>query len=50
MMLRLVGHCARCKAVAQNYETNEKNPELEPNPTLSKYRNDSLGALFGAYF
>lgn len=47
--LRIVGFCSRCKAVANNYETNDRNPELEPNPTLAKYRKHELGTLFGTY-
>jgi hypothetical protein len=47
--LRLVGFCSRCKAVANNYDTNDRNPELEPNPTLAKYRKHELGTLFGTY-
>ena len=46
---RNVGFCARCKAVTSNYETNERNPELEPNPTLNTYRKHALGTLFGTY-
>lgn len=48
-MVRLVGYCSRCKAVANNYETNDRNPEMEPNPTISKYRKHELGNLFGTY-
>ena len=49
-MIRLVGYCNRCKAVANNYETNDRNPELEPNPTINKYRkHPELGNLFGTY-
>lgn len=47
--IRLVGYCSRCKAVANNYETNDRNPEFEPNPTLNKYRKHELGTLFGTY-
>lgn len=47
--LRLVGFCSRCKAVGNNYETNDRNPEFEPNPTLAKYRKHELGTLFGTY-
>lgn len=47
--LRIVGYCSRCKAVASNYDTNDRNPELEPNPTLAKYRKHELGTLFGTY-
>ena len=47
--IRLVGYCSRCKAVANNYETNDRNPEFEPNPTLAKYRKHDLGTLFGTY-
>ena len=47
--MRLVGFCSRCKAVANNYDTNDRNPELEPNPTLAKYRRHELGTLFGTY-
>lgn len=47
--IRLVGFCSRCKAVANNYETCDRNPELEPNPTLNKYRKHELGVLFGTY-
>jgi hypothetical protein len=47
--MRLVGYCSRCKAVACNYDTNDRNPELEPNPTLAKYRKHELGTLFGTY-
>ena len=43
VFMRLVGYCARCKAVSNNYETNDRNPELEPNPTLGKYRKHELG-------
>lgn len=46
---RNVGYCARCKAVTSNYQTNERNPELEPNPTLNLYRKHELGTLFGTY-
>jgi hypothetical protein len=46
---RNVGFCARCKAVTVNYDTNERNPELEPNPTLNTYRKHALGTLFGTY-
>lgn len=46
---RNVGFCARCKAVSSNYQTNERNPELEPNPTLNTYRKHELGTLFGTY-
>jgi len=46
---RLVGFCSRCKAVGNNYETNDRNPEFEPNPTLTKYRKHDLGTLFGTY-
>lgn len=49
LMMRLVGFCARCKAVACNYNTNERNPELEPNPTLASFRKHELGTLFGTY-
>jgi len=48
-MIRLVGYCNRCKAVANNYETNDRNPEYEPNPTIEKYRKHELGNLFGTY-
>lgn len=48
-MIRLVGYCSRCKAVANNYETHDRNPEFEPNPTLAKYRKHELGTLFGTY-
>ena len=48
-MVRNVGFCSRCKVVANNYETNEHNPELEPNPTLASYRKHELGTLFGTY-
>lgn len=47
--IRIVGFCSRCKAVASNYDTNDRNPELEPNPTLAKYRKHELGTLFGTY-
>ncbi len=47
--VRNVGFCSRCKAVANNYETNDRNPELEPNPTLNTYRKHELGTLFGTY-
>jgi MOSC domain len=47
--MRIVGFCSRCKAVASNYDTNDRNPELEPNPTLAKYRKHELGTLFGTY-
>jgi len=47
--VRQVGFCSRCKAVASNYDTNDRNPELEPNPTLAKYRKHELGTLFGTY-
>jgi hypothetical protein len=47
--VRNVGFCSRCKAVSNNYETNDRNPELEPNPTLAKYRKHELGTLFGTY-
>jgi uncharacterized protein YcbX len=48
-LFRLVGYCSRCKAVANNYETCDRNPEMEPNPTLAKYRKHELGTLFGTY-
>ena len=48
-LLRLVGYCARCKAVTCNYETNDRNPELEPTETLGEYRKNKLGSLFGTY-
>jgi uncharacterized protein YcbX len=48
-MVRNVGFCSRCKAVANNYETNDRNPEMEPNPTLASYRKHELGTLFGTY-
>lgn len=34
-LFRLVGYCSRCKAVTCNFETNDRNPELEPMPTLN---------------
>jgi uncharacterized protein YcbX len=49
VFLRLVGFCSRCKAVANNYDTNDRNPELEPNPTIAKFRKHELGTLFGTY-
>ena len=48
-LVRNVGFCARCKAVANNYETHDRNPEMEPNPTLNTYRKHELGSLFGTY-
>jgi uncharacterized protein YcbX len=48
-MVRTVGFCGRCKVVACNYESNQHNPELEPNPTLNSYRKHELGTLFGTY-
>ena len=48
-LMRIVGFCSRCKAVANNYDTNDRNPELEPNPTLNKFRKHELGTLFGTY-
>ena len=47
--IRNVGFCARCKAVAVNYDTYVRNPEIEPIPTLNKYRKHELGTLFGTY-
>lgn len=49
VMVRNVGFCSRCKVVANNYETNDRNPEMEPNPTLASYRKHELGTLFGTY-
>ena len=49
VFMRLVGYCSRCKAVGNNYETNDRNPEFEPNPTLDKFRKHELGNLFGTY-
>jgi hypothetical protein len=49
-MVRLVGYCVRCKAICINYQTNDRNPELEPNPTIGTYRrHKELGNLFGTY-
>lgn len=50
VLLRLVGYCSRCKAVAVNYDTCMLNPEMEPNSTLAKFRkHKDLGVLFGTY-
>ena len=49
VLFRLVGYCSRCKAVTCNFDTNERNPELEPTPTLTAYRKHELGVLFGTY-
>ncbi len=46
---RNVGFCARCKVVTNNYQTNERNPEQEPMPTINTYRKHELGTLFGTY-
>lgn len=35
VFIRLVGHCARCKATTNNYVSCSRNPELEPYPTLT---------------
>ena len=48
-LVRLVGFCSRCKAISCNFLTNDRNPEMEPNPTLAKYRKHELGTLFGTY-
>eukprot|EP00347_Sterkiella_histriomuscorum_P014536 403360502 len=48
-MMRLVGYCSRCKAVTCNFETNDRNPELEPTDTLGAYRKHEFGTLFGTY-
>lgn len=49
VMMRLVGYCSRCKAVTCNFETNDRNPELEPTDTLAAYRKHEFGTLFGTY-
>jgi hypothetical protein len=46
---RLVGYCSRCKAVTCNFETNDRNPELEPVETLNQFRKHEFGTLFGTY-
>ncbi len=48
-LFRLVGYCSRCKAVTCNFETNDRNPELEPTETLASYRKHEYGVLFGTY-
>lgn len=35
IFIRLVGHCGRCKATTNNYKICDRNPELEPYPTLT---------------
>lgn len=49
VMMRLVGYCSRCKAVTCNFETNDRNPELEPTETLAEFRKHEFGTLFGTY-
>jgi len=49
VLFRLVGYCSRCKAVTCNFDTNDRNPDLEPTPTLVSYRKHEFGVLFGTY-
>jgi uncharacterized protein YcbX len=50
VMMRLVGYCSRCKAIAINLDTWDENPDNEPNETLSSFRkHKDLGNLFGTY-
>jgi len=51
IMLRLVGHTARCAIVPINYNTNDYNLDNEPNDTLKTFRyNKPLGIMFGIFF
>lgn len=48
---RNVGPCIRCKAICINAPNADRNPELEPNNVLSKFRrHKNLGLTFGLYF
>jgi uncharacterized protein YcbX len=51
MLLRTVGPCIRCKAIQLNYDSNERNIEMEPSMTLNTFRkNPTLGSVFGMYY
>ena len=45
VMMRLVGYCSRCKVVTCNYDTFDRNPNLEPTETLAEYRKNEWGTL-----
>jgi uncharacterized protein YcbX len=49
VLMRLVGYCSRCKVVTCNYETFDRNPNLEPTETLAQFRKNEWGTLFGTY-
>lgn len=49
-MIRIVGYCSRCKATACNFDTNDRNYDMEPTETLNTYRkHKELGTLLGTY-
>jgi uncharacterized protein YcbX len=51
MLIRSVGPSVRCKATEVNYDKVDRNPEEEPNSTLSSYRMfKGKGVIFGMYY